>query len=158
MKLPDFEKIAKTDMAGETLEERRSKFIKEGIEPPTSFEYKPFNITTSSRLVFVRWWKEFLYWYLRIHFVLQVKYSMRMCHRKATAVQVFSQQKASSRAFPVWQKRLARASSICVQSKSMTKPLTRPCLVSMPNTSTAMLTMLSWSKIQIDVFTVHNSG
>lgn len=50
MKLPDFEKIAKTDMAGETLEERRSKFIKEGIEPPTSFEYKPFNITTSSEI------------------------------------------------------------------------------------------------------------
>jgi hypothetical protein len=51
MKLPDFEKVmGMGDTAGQTTEERRAKFIKEGIEPPVSFEYKPFNITTSSNL------------------------------------------------------------------------------------------------------------
>jgi hypothetical protein len=49
MKLPDFDKIRKDDMNQQTNEERRANFIKEGIEPPVSFEFKPFNITTSSR-------------------------------------------------------------------------------------------------------------
>jgi len=50
MNLPDFEKIRKDDMNQKTNEERRATFIKEGIEPPVSFEYKPFNITTTSRI------------------------------------------------------------------------------------------------------------
>ena len=49
LKLPDFNKIRNDDMNQQTAEERRSTFIKEGIEPPLSFDYKPFNITTSSK-------------------------------------------------------------------------------------------------------------
>merc|ERR1719223_1384528 len=50
MNAPDFDKIRNEDMNMQTAEERRAYFIKEGVEPPTSFEYKPFNITTSSEI------------------------------------------------------------------------------------------------------------
>ena len=49
IKFPDFEQIKKNDMFDLTPEEKRSRAIKEGIEPPISFEYKPINITTSSK-------------------------------------------------------------------------------------------------------------
>jgi large subunit ribosomal protein L45 len=54
IKFPDFEKIKKNDMFELTAEERRSRSIKEGIEPPISFEYKPINITTSSKFFLKR--------------------------------------------------------------------------------------------------------
>lgn len=46
--LPDYDKIR--DDSKKTFEEQRAKSIKEGIEPPISFEYKPLNITTSSEI------------------------------------------------------------------------------------------------------------
>lgn len=50
MKFPDFEKVKKNNMFKMTAEEKRSHAIKEGIDPPISFEYKPINITTSSKI------------------------------------------------------------------------------------------------------------
>ena len=49
IKFPDFEEIKKNDMFDMTAEEKRSRAIKEGIEPPINFEYKPINITSSSK-------------------------------------------------------------------------------------------------------------
>ena len=48
IKFPDFERIKKNETLKMTAEEKRSRSIKEGIEPPISFEYKSINITTSS--------------------------------------------------------------------------------------------------------------
>lgn len=50
MKIPDFDELRSKATMNKTSEERRADFIKEGIEPPLSFEYKPFNITTSSEI------------------------------------------------------------------------------------------------------------
>lgn len=50
VKFPDFDEIKNNDMFNMTAEEKRARSIKEGIEPPISFEYKPINITTSSNL------------------------------------------------------------------------------------------------------------
>ena len=51
MKLPDFDKMRGNDLNQQTDEERRANLKKEGIDPPINFEYKPFNITTSSNYI-----------------------------------------------------------------------------------------------------------
>lgn len=48
-KLPDFNTILKSN-TNETSEERRARFIKEGMSAPITFEYKPVTITSSSEV------------------------------------------------------------------------------------------------------------
>ena len=50
--LPDYEKVMHPgrELRDKTTQERRAHAIKEGIDPPISFEYKPINITTSSEI------------------------------------------------------------------------------------------------------------
>lgn len=49
-KLPDFDQMRQEDPLGESIQERRKRMIKEGMEPPVSFEYKPVNITSSTEI------------------------------------------------------------------------------------------------------------
>jgi len=46
--LPDYDRLREDSNV--SFEKQRAKSIKEGLEPPISFEYKPINITTSSEI------------------------------------------------------------------------------------------------------------